>query len=116
MRTDDQTAPRRTAGPVAPAPGEAPGVVLEPARVHFVVVSTRAVNAGERAPAGAVLQTRFWHPRDQRWSENFFESLDHAVGIRSAVSRIRIPGVPSEREWFRRRVFDLYLWAEGAPS
>jgi len=81
MRTDDQTAPRRTTGPVAPAPGEAPGVVLEPARVHFVVVSTRAVNAGERAPAGAVLQTRFWHPRDQRWSENFFESLDHALHL-----------------------------------
>jgi len=40
----------------------------------------------------------------------------HAVEIRSAASRIRIPGVPSEREWFRRRVFDIYLWAEGAPS
>ena len=81
MRTDDQTAPRRTAGPVAPAPGEAPGVVLEPARVHLVVVSTRAVNAGETAPAGAVLRTRFWHPRDRRWSENFFESLDHALHL-----------------------------------
>ena len=39
----------------------------------------------------------------------------HASGIRSAASHIRIPGVPCEREWFRRRVFDLYLWAEGAP-
>ena len=37
----------------------------------------------------------------------------HAVGIRSAASRIRIPGVPAEREWFRKRVFDLYLWAQG---
>ena len=81
MHTDDERAPRRTAEPVAPAPVEAPGVVLEPARVHLVVVSTRAVNAGETAPAGAVLRTRFWHPRDRRWSENFFESLDHALHL-----------------------------------
>jgi hypothetical protein len=25
-----------------------------------------------------VLRTRFWHPRDHRWSENDFESLEHA--------------------------------------
>ena len=81
MRTDDERAPRRGAEPVAPAPTEAPGVVLEPARVHLVVVSTRAVNAGESVPAGAVLKTRFWHPRDRRWSENFFESLDHALHL-----------------------------------
>jgi hypothetical protein len=81
MRTDDDSAPRGTAEPVAPAPVEAPGVLVEPARAHLVVVSTRAVNAGETAPAGAVLQTRFWHPRDRRWSENFFESLDHALHL-----------------------------------
>ena len=28
--------------------------------------------------AGALLRTRFWHPRDRRWSENDFESLEHA--------------------------------------
>jgi len=39
-----------------------------------------------------------------------------ALGIRNAASRIRIPGVPWKREWFRRRVFDLYLWAEGARA
>jgi hypothetical protein len=55
--------------------------VLEPARVHLVVVSTRPVTAGEAAPTGAVLQTRFWHPRDRRWSENFFVSLDHALHL-----------------------------------
>jgi len=81
MRTDDERAARPTAERVAPAPAEAPGAVLEPARVHLVVVSTRAVNAGETAPAGAVLQTRFWHPRDRRWSENFFNSLDHALHL-----------------------------------
>lgn len=81
MRTHDERAPRRTAEPVAPAPVDAPGILLEPARIHLVVVSTRAVHAGETAPAGAVLQTRFWHPRDRRWSENFFESLDHALHL-----------------------------------
>ena len=25
--------------------------------------------------------TRFWHPRDRRWSENSFESLDHALRL-----------------------------------
>jgi hypothetical protein len=25
-----------------------------------------------------VLRSRFWHPRDRRWSENDFESLEHA--------------------------------------
>jgi len=81
MRTDDTGAPRPAAGYVAPAPLDAPGAVLEPARVHLVVVSTRPVTAGEAAPTGAVLQTRFWHPRDRRWSENFFVSLDHALHL-----------------------------------
>jgi hypothetical protein len=81
MRKDEETVPRPTAEPGTPAPAEAPGALLEPGRVHLVVVSTRAVNMGETAPAGAVLQTRFWHPRDQRWSENFFESLDHVLHL-----------------------------------
>src|SRR6266542_1598797 len=81
MRREGEGEGRPTAEPVAPAPVEAPGAVLEPERVHLVVVSTRAVSAGETTPAGAVLQTRFWHPRDRRWSENFFESLDHALHL-----------------------------------
>jgi hypothetical protein len=80
MRADEE-APPPAVEPVAPAPVEAPGAVLEPARVHLVVVSTRAVSTGETAPVGAVLQTRFWHPRDRRWSENFFMSLDHALHL-----------------------------------
>jgi nicotinamidase-related amidase len=50
-------------------------------RVHWVVVVTRAVLEEDRAPAGMVLMTRFWHPRDHRWSENAFESLDHALRL-----------------------------------
>jgi hypothetical protein len=50
-------------------------------RVHWVVVMTRPVQAGDQVPAGAMLFTRFWHPRDRRWSENAFESLDHAIRL-----------------------------------
>jgi hypothetical protein len=48
----------------------------------------------------------------KRWHDMYAQ---HALGIRSAASSIRIPGVPLDREWFRRRVFDVYLWTEGAP-
>jgi hypothetical protein len=50
-------------------------------RVHWVVVVTRPPRAGEKVPAGTTLLTRFWHPRDHRWSENAFESLDHALRL-----------------------------------
>ena len=49
-------------------------------RVHWVVVMTRPAD-GDKAPGGAVLLTRFWHPRDHCWSENAFESLDHALRL-----------------------------------
>jgi hypothetical protein len=45
------------------------------------VVTTRAARPDDKAPAGAVLFTRFWHPRDHNWSENAFESLDHALRL-----------------------------------
>jgi hypothetical protein len=44
------------------------------------VVQTRAARPEDNAP-GSSLVTRFWHPRDRRWSENFFESLDHAIRL-----------------------------------
>ncbi len=50
-------------------------------RVHWVVVVTRASSKDDDVPAGMVLVTRFWHPRDHRWSENAFESLDHALRL-----------------------------------
>jgi hypothetical protein len=50
-------------------------------RVHLVVVVTRPSRPEDKAPVGAVLVTRFWHPRDHRWSENAFESLDHALRL-----------------------------------
>jgi hypothetical protein len=81
MPTDDERGHPATTERVVPAPAEAPGAIAEPGRVHLVVVSTRAITPGETAPAGAVLRTRFWHPRDRRWSENAFESLDHALHL-----------------------------------
>jgi hypothetical protein len=50
-------------------------------RVHWVVVMTRPPREGENVPPGAKLLTRFWHPRDHCWSENAFESLDHALRL-----------------------------------
>jgi hypothetical protein len=50
-------------------------------RVHWVVVITRARKEGDDVPASAILLTRFWHPRDHSWSENAFDSLDHALRL-----------------------------------
>ncbi len=51
-----------------------------PGRVHWVVVTTRRME--EQGTAGSPhLITRFWHPRDHRWSENVFDSLDHALRL-----------------------------------
>jgi len=55
--------------------------LARPGRPHLVVVVTRPVANGEGLPAGSVLVTRFWHPRDHRWSENHFESLEHALRL-----------------------------------
>jgi hypothetical protein len=70
---------------------EAPAPVLEPAprlleserpgRVHWVVVRTRPPTESDKVTAGTVLVTCFWHPRDHRWTENAFESLDHALRL-----------------------------------
>lgn len=60
------------------APGEAPAPIDRPGRPHLVVVTTRALAGDESTTPGAALRTRFWHPRDRRWSENDFESLEHA--------------------------------------
>jgi hypothetical protein len=67
----------------APALEAAPDPLMteRTGRVHLVVVMTRQVQLGDQVPAGATLLTRFWHPRDHRWSENAFESLDHAIRL-----------------------------------
>ena len=52
-----------------------------PGRIHWVVVVTRRITPSDKVVAGSTLLTRFWHPRDHRWSENAFESLDHALRL-----------------------------------
>lgn len=65
----------------APAPQPQREPEGRPGRPHLVVVRCRSAVADDHAPPGALLVTRFWHPRDQRWSENFFESLEHALRL-----------------------------------
>ena len=79
----DDKLERSEAEALAPALKTAPDPLRaeRPGRMHWVVVITRAVQAGDEVPAGAMLLTRFWHPRDHRWSENAFESLDHAIRL-----------------------------------
>jgi hypothetical protein len=60
-----------------PAPSAAPASSPR----HLVVVTTRQVHPDDEAGPSAILVTRFWHPHDHRWSENFFESLDHAIRL-----------------------------------
>jgi hypothetical protein len=52
-----------------------------PGRVHWVVVMTRPTRSDDTVPPRATLVTRFWHPRDRCWSQNAFESLDHAIRL-----------------------------------
>ncbi|HUR95784.1 MAG TPA: hypothetical protein VMY76_14470 [Gemmatimonadales bacterium] len=64
-----------------PATEPAPAHPVRPGRVHLVVVVTRAAVPADAAPPGAVLVARFWHPSLRRWSENSFESLEHAMHL-----------------------------------
>lgn len=67
---------------VVPAVETVPAIGSErPGRIHWVVVLTRRVGPADKAPPGSTLVTRFWHPRDHKWTENIFDSLDHAVRL-----------------------------------
>ena len=77
MRLDDHIEAIPPAGAPHPAPqDELEGGLPEP-HVHLVVVTSRAIEHAGSSAEGA-LRTRFWHPRDRCWSENDFESLEHA--------------------------------------
>jgi len=71
--------------PDSPAPAvqaaSDPLLTDRPGRVHWVVVVTRQMEAQSGASSAKSLLTRFWHPRDHRWSENIFDSLDHALRL-----------------------------------
>lgn len=83
MRTEDERAPAGTTPSPSVAVQTAPDPTCSdrPGRIHWVVVMTRPTKAEDKVPPGTTLLTRFWHPRDRRWSENAFESLDHALRL-----------------------------------
>jgi hypothetical protein len=58
-----------------------PLLTERPGRVHWVVVVTRRSEERAEGSSAKSLITRFWHPRDHRWSENVFDSLDHALRL-----------------------------------
>ena len=68
---------------VVPAVETAPAPIgsERPGRIHWVVVLTRRVEPADKAPPGSMLITRFWHPRDHKWAENVFDSLDHSLRL-----------------------------------
>ena len=78
---DDKLDFSATEGP-APAvqPASDPLQSERPGRVHWVVVVTRR-KEGPGAATAKSLITRFWHPRDHRWTENVFDTLDHAIRL-----------------------------------
>ena len=69
--------------PEDPLPVAAARQFLEdpPPRIHLVVVTTRSMDAPATGASPKTLRTRFWHPRDHRWSENYFDSFEHALRL-----------------------------------
>lgn len=64
----------------APLPAEQALRVGPPPDIHLVVVTTAPLSS-QSAPSPALLRTRFWHPGHQGYSENEFESLEHALRL-----------------------------------
>jgi hypothetical protein len=59
-----------------PAVAEQPTESLPSRRTHLVTVVTRALAEGDGAEPAATLRERYWNPRDRRWSEADFDSLE----------------------------------------
>ncbi len=74
----------RTATVPALAPLEQAAAPPVPERVHLVVVTTEPSAARmESGPTAEEqpLHTRYWHPREGRWKEQGFASLEHALHL-----------------------------------
>jgi hypothetical protein len=74
--SDADQRPRPSGSGPGTAPETEPAATATGGRPHLVVVTTRAADAG-----GSHLVSRFWHPRDRRWAENHFESIEHAARL-----------------------------------
>ncbi|MEA2722883.1 MAG: hypothetical protein QOH59_654 [Gemmatimonadales bacterium] len=78
---NDERMPYRELAAPAVETAAAPLGSERPGRMHLVVVMTRGIQPADKAPPGSTLVTRFWHPRDHKWNENVFDSLDHALRL-----------------------------------
>lgn len=70
---------------IAPSPDPAPNRITPAPDVHLVVVTTSPITE-QFGGSPNTLRTRFWHPGDQRYSDNEFESLEHALHLFVAES------------------------------
>ncbi len=108
----DQEAISRTPAGVAPLADPAPREAGPPPDVHLVVVTTSPLSSLP-SESGPLLRTRFWHPGEQRYSENKFDSLEHALRLfvdESGWSLKQDQGLdsPLSREWiFQARKEDF---------
>ncbi len=97
---------------VAPLPAAAPVIIGPSPDAHLVVVTTAPISPSP-PETGPLLRTRFWHPGDQRYSENDFESLEHALRLfvdESGWTLRQDQGLdsPLSREWiFEARKADF---------
>jgi len=78
---NDERMPYRELAAPAVETASAPLGSERPGRMHLVVVTTRGIQPADKALPGSTLVTRFWHPRDHKWNENVFDSLDHALRL-----------------------------------
>jgi hypothetical protein len=71
------------AGGPAPSPSSQPLTEADHAagRPHLVVVRTRVATTDDGSAAGTALVASYWHPRDHRWNDHTFDSLDHAIRL-----------------------------------
>lgn len=76
-KRQDEFEPREVHAPVVEAAPD-PLRTDRSGRIHWVVVVTRRLE-GQSEHAQPSIVTRFWHPRDHNWSENVFDSIDHAI-------------------------------------
>lgn len=78
---NDERMPYRELAAPAVETAAAPLGSERPGRMHLVVVMTRGIQPADNVLPGSTLVTRFWHPRDHKWNENVFDSLDHALRL-----------------------------------
>lgn len=81
MEPTDPTPVAQVPEGTLPTTATRPHLEGQPPRIHFVVVTTRVMQALDAGATTTTLRTRFWHPHDHRWSENDFESLEHALRL-----------------------------------